>query len=107
MSRLITRWATWWVTVCTLIWFALRNAGQSCRDTLQAGWGECTELELLAYESGTALTIQLGLIALIGALALHRLQRRWTSRACPRCGHRVPIGQLTCSPCGYDFTERS
>jgi hypothetical protein len=29
--------------------------------------------------------------------------RRLRSRPCPRCGQRVPVGELECGACDFDF----
>jgi hypothetical protein len=52
-------------------------------------------------EFGHAVFILLVILAIVWVAV--RGWDRSSSRPCPRCGQRVPKGQLDCAKCGFDF----
>lgn len=42
---------------------------------------------------------------MVGAAIYDNVRRRLRTRPCPRCGHRVPNGDLDCFRCDFDFRQ--
>jgi hypothetical protein len=77
----VSTWAGFWALACAAVAVLVALSGG-----MDASWA-------------TGLAIS----ALVGALILRLLQSQVQSRACPRCGERVPNGILKCDRCGFDF----
>jgi hypothetical protein len=56
----------------------------------------------LGFGLAGVLVILLGAGAITGGVLLRSSASRLV-RACPRCGRAVPVGNLECADCGFDF----
>jgi len=74
------------------------------------GWGDIATGTLVlgaiivaALGLGNTLALVLLILGVLAYVPLNRLQDRAETRACPRCGGRVPVGELDCPHCDFDF----
>lgn len=96
--------------VLMAVWLVSGLAGVT--DNCEGEVGSALE----ACEAGTAIGAGLGMAfilfvwvagdVILGVIWLVTRNAAAPSRACPVCGTAVPVGQVVCTGCGYDYRTR-
>lgn len=100
-------WVVLAFNVLMVVWIGAGLVGVSdnCADEVGSALEACEAGTAIGASIGVAFLVMLWALGdvILGVIWLVTRKSSQPGRTCPLCGTAVPVGQLVCSGCGYDY----